>query len=38
MKIEQLIKSAQRDYKRGDIHYYDKKIDAVVVILIYWKI
>lgn len=30
-KIEQLIKSAQRDYKRGDIHFYDKKIDAVVI-------
>lgn len=31
-KIEQLIKSAHRDYKRGDWDIHDKKIDAAIII------
>ena len=29
--FEKLLKSAHRDYKRGDIDLYDRKIDAVVI-------
>lgn len=29
--FEKLLKSANRDYKRGDIDLYDRKIDAVVI-------
>lgn len=29
--FKKLLKSAYRDYKRGDIDLYDRKIDAVVI-------